>query len=79
MEPVRGQDDRTRERHAGMACGSRPVERIPELGAFPTAGTPPRPGIVKGRVIAPLPAPANGRLAKRPSRQGGTDKPEFRF
>ncbi len=56
----------------GMACGSRPVERIPELGAFPTVGINPGPGLPRGRPFPPWPAPANGRLAHRPSRQGGT-------
>ena len=56
----------------GMACGSRPVERIPELGAFPTVGIRQGPGLPRGRPFPPWPAPANSRLAYRPSRQGGT-------
>jgi hypothetical protein len=54
----------------GMACGSRPVKRIPEHGAFPTVGINPGPGLPRGRPFPPWPAPANGRLANRPSRPG---------
>ena len=57
-----------------MACGSRPVKRIPELGAFPTVGLRPGPGLPRGRPFPPWSAPANGRLANRPSRWGGTDQ-----
>jgi hypothetical protein len=67
MEPVRGQDDRKRERHAMDACGSRPVERTPELGAFPTAGIRSGPGLPRGQIgvwtglIIPAPIWREGR------------------
>ena len=58
-----------------MACGDRPVKGIPEPGAFPAAGIPPSPGIVKGRGIAPLPAPAKREVGKPPKpTKGGTDR-----
>jgi len=40
-----------------MACGSRPVERIPEPGAFPTVGINQRPGVKGAGPFAPLPPP----------------------
>ena len=70
MEPVRGQDDRKRERHAmdGVwlpAGGENPAAR-----GFPDSRHTPGPGIAKGEAFSPLAAP--GRLANRPSRRGGT-------
>jgi hypothetical protein len=41
----------------GMACGSRPVEATPQLGAFPTAGIRQGPGIAKGEAFSPLARP----------------------
>jgi hypothetical protein len=38
----------------GMACGSRPVEGSPQLGAFPAVGIRQRPGIAKGEAFSPL-------------------------
>jgi hypothetical protein len=52
----------------GMACGSRPVEGNPQLGAFPAVGIRPGPGLPRGRPFPPWPAPANGRLVNRPCR-----------
>ena len=56
----------------GMACGSRPVKDDPQPGAVPAVGIHPGPGLPRGRPFPPWPAAANGRLANRPSRQGGT-------
>jgi hypothetical protein len=55
----------------GMACGSRPVKSGPERGAFPTVGINLGPGLPRGRPFPPWSAPANGRLANRPSGRGG--------
>ena len=40
-----------------MACGSRPVERAPEPGVFPTVGINRRPGVKGAGPFAPLPPP----------------------
>jgi len=40
-----------------MACGSRPVEATPQLGAFPTVGIRQGPGIAKGEAFSPLARP----------------------
>jgi len=44
----------------GMACGSRPVERTPELGAFPTVGLRPAAGLLRtaASVLNPPPPTA---------------------
>jgi len=62
-----------------MACGSRPVERIPELGAFPTVGINQRPGVKGAGPFAPLPPPptTGGQIAI--ADRAEPDKPEFRF
>ena len=78
MEPVRGQDDRTRERHAmdGVwlpAGGENPGARgLPDSRHKPTARGQ------GGRAFCPLAAPASGRLANRPSRRGGTGPSRIR-
>ena len=55
-----------------MACGSRPEEDDPKPGAVPAVGINPKARGQGGMALCPLAAPANGRLANRPSRQGGT-------
>ena len=52
-----------------MACGSRPVERIPELGAFPTAGIHPAAGLLRTAASVLNPPPPNRRWAKHSCRQ----------
>ncbi len=63
----------------GMACGSRPVERIPELGALPTVGINQRPG-VKGEAFSPLARPRQQQVGKSPKPTGRNRiKPNPRF
>ena len=49
----------------GMACGSRPVERTPELGAFPTVGLRPAAGLLRtaASVLNPPPPTAGWPIA----------------
>jgi hypothetical protein len=55
-----------------MACGSRPVERIPEPGAFPTVGIHPAAGLLRTAAsVLNLPPPTAGwQIAM--ADQGGT-------
>ena len=55
-----------------MACGSRPVERIPEPGAFPTVGINPAAGLLRtaASVLNPPLPTAGWQIA--PADQGGT-------
>ena len=53
MEPVRGQDDRKRERHAMDGVWLPPVEDDPEHGAFPAVGIRSGPGLSRGRPFPP--------------------------
>ena len=62
-----------------MACGSRPVEDIPQPGAFPTAGINLRPGIAKGEAFSPLARPrqaAGWQIAQADSGRNGPDVPD---
>jgi len=52
-----------------MACGSRPVKRLPQRGAFPTVGTRQGQGS-RGQGLLPPCRPANGRLANHNCRLG---------
>jgi hypothetical protein len=56
----------------GMACGSRPVERIPEPGVFPTVGINQRPGVKGAGPYAPLPPPPTAGWQIAMADQGGT-------
>ena len=47
----------------GMACRDRPVERIPQAGAFPAAGLTPAAGLLRAAASALNPPPPSGRLA----------------
>jgi hypothetical protein len=55
-----------------MACGSRPVKRIPERGAFPTVGIHQRPGVKGAGPFAPLPPPPTAGWQIAIADQGGT-------
>ncbi len=55
-----------------MACGSRPVERTPELGALPTVGINPGPGLPRGRPFPPWSAAVRRRWTDRQCLPGGT-------
>ena len=57
MEPVRGQDDRKRERHARDGVWLPAGGGNPQLGAFPTVGIRQGPGIAKGEAFSPLARP----------------------
>ena len=76
---MRAQEERKRERHArdGVwrpAGGERPVAR-----SFPGSRRKPSPGIVKGRGIAPLPAPVKRQVGKSPlPTEGGADYASLR-
>ena len=54
----------------GMACGSRPVERAPEPGFFPTVGINRRPGIAKGEGFSPLTRPRQRQVGQSPQPTG---------
>jgi hypothetical protein len=69
MEPVRGQDDRKRERHARDGVWLPAGERRPGARGFPGSRHTPRPGVKGAWPYAPLPPPPNGRLANHISRQ----------
>jgi hypothetical protein len=56
----------------GMACGSRPVKRTPESGAFPTVGIRQRPGVKGAGPFAPLPPPPTAGWQIAQADQGGT-------
>jgi hypothetical protein len=68
MEPVRGQDDRKRERHARDGVWLPAGGRRPGARGFPGSRHTPRPGVKGAWPYAPLPPPPSGRLANRPSR-----------
>ena len=53
MEPVRGQDDRKRERHARDGVWLPAGERRPEARGFPGSRHTPSRRIVKGRGFGP--------------------------
>ena len=55
-----------------MACGSRPVERAPEPGAFPAVGINQRPGVKGAGPFAPLPPPPTAGWQIAIADQGGT-------
>ena len=69
MEPVRGQDDRKRERHAMDGVWLPAGERRPGARGFPGSRHTPRPGVKEAWPYAPLPPPPSGRLANHISRQ----------
>ena len=56
----------------GMACGDRPVKRIPEPGACPTAGIHQWPGVKGAGPFAPLPPPPTAGWQIAQADQGGT-------
>jgi len=69
MEPVRGQDDRKRERHAMDGVWLPAGGRRPGARGFPGSRHTPRPGVKGAWPYAPLPPPPSGRLANHISRQ----------
>ena len=70
MEPVSGQDDRERERHAKDGVWLPAGEG--QHGAFPAVGKNPGPGLPRGRPFPPWPAAVHRRWAERQRLQGGT-------
>jgi len=72
MEPVRGQDDRKRERHAMDGVWLPTGGENPGARGFPDSRHKPKARGQGGRAFCPLAAPANGRLVNRPSRWGGS-------
>ena len=72
MEAVRGQDDRKREYHAMDGVWLPAGEENPGARGLPDSRHTPMARGQGGRAFCPLAAPANGRLANRNSRRGGT-------
>jgi len=60
MEPVRGQDDRKRERHAMDGVWLPAGGRQPDTRGFPDSRHTPRPGVKGAGPFAPLPTPPTG-------------------
>ena len=54
MEPVRGQDDRKRERHARDGVWLPAGGENPGARGFPDSRHTPGPGIAKGEAFSPL-------------------------
>jgi hypothetical protein len=71
MQPVRGQDDRKRERHAMDGVWLPAGERRPGARGFPGSRHTLGPGIVKGEAFSPL-------TRRRPPQVGKTPLPTRR-
>jgi hypothetical protein len=71
MEPVRGQDDRKRERHAMDGVWLPAGGRRPGARGFPGSRHTLGPGIVKGEAFSPL-------TRRRPPQVGKTPLPTRR-
>ena len=70
MEPVCGQDDRKRERHAREGVWLPAGEGQHNPRGFPDSRHTSKARGQGGMALCPLAAPANGRLAILPSRRG---------
>jgi hypothetical protein len=66
MEPVRGQDDRKRERHARDGVWLPAGGRRPGARGFPGSRHTPGPGIVKGEAFSPLTRRRSPQVGKTP-------------
>ena len=66
MEPVRGQDDRKRERHAMDGVWLPAGGRRPEARGFPGSRHTLGPGIVKGEAFSPLTRRRSPQVGKTP-------------
>jgi hypothetical protein len=64
MEPVRGQDDRTRERHAMDGVWLPAGGENPGARGFPDSRHTLRPGIAKGEAFSPLARPRQRQVGK---------------
>jgi hypothetical protein len=72
MEPVRGQDDRKRERHAMDGVWLPAGGRQPDTRGLPDSRHTPRPGVKGAGPFAPLPTPPTGGWQIAPADRVGT-------
>ena len=64
MEPVRGQDDRKRERHAMDGVWLPAGGENPGARGFPDSRHTPGPGIAKGEAFSPLARPRQRQVGQ---------------
>jgi len=73
MEPVRGQDDRKRERHARDGVWLPAGGGNPGARGLPDSRPKPGPGIAKGEAFSPLARPRQQQVGISPQpTKGGT-------
>ena len=66
MEPVRGQDDRKRERHAMDGVWLPAGGGQPDTRGLPDSRHTPRPGIAKGVAFSPLARRRSPEVNRKP-------------